>query len=191
MIAIQKHYKGTTNELLSYYPTFYSSIYEFVKIQKAAALILDKLIDAFQVCADDSNILTASESIIAFYEKIIGIKYSYMRTLEERRRLVLVYYNIFGKVSASKIINAIKYYTGADVEVRFTNQDEKGNYILEIECVRGNISSVFLEDVALLCKKIIPAHLLMAFSVTILPKGDLYAAALPQICANITVCTKE
>ena len=111
MIAIQKYYKGTASELLSYYPTFYAGIYEFVEVQKAAALALDKVIDAIQVSTDDSNILTASEKIIAYYEKIIGISYSRLRTVDERRRLVLAYYNIFGKVSATKIKNAIKFYT--------------------------------------------------------------------------------
>lgn len=191
MIAIQKHYKGTANELLSYYPTFYSSVYEFIEIQKAAALILDRLIDAFQVCTDDSNIITASEKIISYYEKIIGIGYSSLRTIEERRRLVLAYYNIFGKVSATKIKNAIKFYTGADVEIRFTKKDEQGNYILEIDCVRGEISSLFLDDIALLCKKIIPAHLFFSFIVTIVPQSNVYVGALPQINSNITIKSKE
>ncbi len=191
MIAIQKYYKGTASELLSYYPTFYAGIYEFVEVQKAAALALDKVIDAIQVSTDDSNILTASEKIIAYYEKIIGISYSRLRTVDERRRLVLAYYNIFGKVSATKIKNAIKFYTGADVEIRFTKKDEQGNYILEIECVRGEISSLFLDDIALLCKKIIPAHLFFSFIVTIKPKSDVYVGALPQINSHITIKSKE
>lgn len=160
MIAIPTYDKGTKEELLRYYPTFYRNVLEFVAVQGAAAIVLNKLCDIFQKCADDSNITTASEEIIAFYEKIIGIKYSSLRTLEERRRLVLAYYNIFGKVSATKIKKAISYYTGEEVDITFTTKDEKGNYILEINCARGNMNSLYLEDIDLLCKKIIPAHLL-------------------------------
>ena len=191
MIAIPKYFKGTKEELLSFYPHFYRDIKEISAINEATATELDKIIDCGQKVLDDSNITTADESIIKFYEDIIGIGYSSLRTLEERRRLVLAYYNIFGKVSASKIKNAIMYYTGAEVEIRFTNKDEKGNYLLEIECVRGTISSLFLDDIALLCKKILPAHLFLNFSITILPKGNVYVGALPQICTNITISSKE
>lgn len=191
MIAIPKYVDGTKEELLSFYPHFYRNVKELVAINETMALQLDKIMDCGQKVLDDSNITTADESIIKFFEDIIGIGYSSLRTLEERRRLVLAYYNIFGKVSASKIKNAIMYYTGAEVEIRFTKKDEKGNYILEIECVRGTISRLFLDDIALLCKKIIPAHLFLNFSVTILPKGSIYAGALPQVCTNITISSKE
>lgn len=191
MIAIPKYFKGTKEELLSFYPRFYREIKEISAINEAMATEIDKIIDCGQKVLNDSNITTADESIIKFYEDIIGIGYSSLRTLEERRRLVLAYYNIFGKVSASKIKNAIMYYTGAEVEIRFTNKDKKGNYILEIECVRGTISSLFLDDIALLCKKILPAHLFLNFSITILPKGNVYVGSLPQIHNSITVYSKE
>lgn len=174
MIAIPTYDEGTKEELLRYYPTFYRDVLEFVAVQKAAAIVLEMLFAAFQNCADDSNIITAPEQIIAYYEKIIGIKYSSLRTLEERRRLVLVYYNIFGKVSASKIKKTISYYTGEDVDITFNSKDEEGNYILEINCARGNMNSLYLEDISLLCKKIIPAHLL--YKVAILYKFAVIVA---------------
>lgn len=191
MIAIPKYIDGTKEELLSFYPHFYRNVKEMVAVNESMAAEIDKITDCGQKVLDDSNITTACESIIKFYEDIIGIGYSSLRTLEERRRLVLAYYNIFGKVSASKIKNAIMYYTGAEVEIKFINKDSKGNYLLEIECVRGTISSLFLDDIALLCKKIIPAHLFLNFSITILPKGNIYTGALPQICTNIAISSKE
>lgn len=191
MIAIPKYIDGTKEELLSFYPHFYRNVKEMVAVNESMADEIDKITDCGQKVLDDSNITTACESVIKFYEDIIGIGYSSLRTLEERRRLVLAYYNIFGKVSASKIKNAIMYYTGAEVEIKFINKDSKGNYLLEIECVRGTISSLFLDDIALLCKKIIPAHLFLNFSITIRPKGNIYTGALPQICTNITINSKE
>ncbi|MDO4301632.1 MAG: DUF2313 domain-containing protein [Clostridia bacterium] len=175
MIAIPTYVEGTKEELLRYYPTFYRNVLEFVAVQEAAVMMLERLFAVFQKCADDSNIITASEQIIAYYEKIIGIKYSGLRTLEERRRLVLVYYNMFGKVSATKIKNAISYYTGTIVDVSFTTKDERGNYILEISCARGDMNSLFLEDIKLLCEKIIPAHLL--YRVAMLYKFSVAIAA--------------
>lgn len=160
MIAIPKYVDGTKEELLSFYPHFYRNVKELVAINETMALQLDKIMDCGQKVLDDSNITTADESIIKFFEDIIGIGYSSLRTLEERRRLVLVYYNMFGKASASKLKNAIGYYTQEDVAVSFNTKDEDGNYILEINCERGNMNALFLEDIELLLKKIIPAHLL-------------------------------
>jgi hypothetical protein len=166
--------KGATEELLSYVPSFYRDITEFVAIQEAAAKEISVLFEAIQLVADDSNILTAQEKIIKYFEDIIGINYSSQRTLEERRRLVLVYYNIFGKVSGSRIERALSYYTEAPVEVDFDTRDEDKNYILEIKCERGKVNSLFLEDISLLCKKIIPAHLL--YRVALLYKVDVVVA---------------
>lgn len=160
MIAIPKYIDGTKEELLSFYPHFYRNVKEMVAVNESMAAEIDKITDCGQKVLDDSNITTACESIIKFYEDIIGIGYSSLRTLEERRRLVLVYYNIFGKVSATKLKNAIGYYTQEDVAVSFNNKDEGGNYILEINCERGDMNPLFLEDIWLLLKKIIPAHLL-------------------------------
>ena len=160
MIAIPKYFDGTKEELLSFYPHFYRNVKEIVAINESMATELDKIMDYGQMVLNDSNLTTASESVIEFFEKLIGIKRSSLRTLEERRRLVLVYYNIFGKVSASKLKRAIGYYTQEDVAVSFNTQDEDGNYILEINCERGNMNPLFLEDIWLLLKKIIPAHLL-------------------------------
>ncbi len=182
---------GFTEELLSFAPRFYRDIKEYVEIQKVLATVVDKLYLAFEEAAADSNVVTCSENVIAFFENVIGIDYSEERTLEERRRLVLVYINIFGKLSATKIKNAISYYTGAEVDVRFTKKDEKGNHILEIECYRGTINRMFLDDIALLLKKVVPAHLLLQFSVSIKPCKDLYCGVLPQIKEDITVYGKE
>lgn len=160
MIAIPKYFDGTKEELLSFYPHFYRNVKEIVAINESMATELDKIMDYGQMVLNDSNLTTASESVIEFFEKLIGIKRSSLRTLEERRRLVLVYYNMFGKASASKLKNAISYYTQEDVAVSFNTKDEDGNYILEINCERGDMNALFLEDIELLLKKIIPAHLL-------------------------------
>lgn len=188
MIAIPRHSKGTKEELLNYYPTFYRSIIEFVAIQEAAAMILDKLFDAFQQCADDSNLITARENIIAFYENIIGIKYASLRTLEERRRFVLVYCNMFGKVSATKIKNALRFYTGSDIDVKFNNKDSDGNYILEIIVKKGNNSEIIdLENINALLKKIIPAHLQYKSIINYNESKSLYTAVSVNTAMTYTI----
>lgn len=160
MIILPENKEKTKEKLIKMYPEFLRGIKEFTVIQEAAADILEEAADNVKIIINDSNLTTASESVIEFFEKLIGIKRSSLRTLEERRRLVLVYYNIFGKVSASKLKNAISYYTQEDVAVSFNTKDEDGNYILEINCERGDMNALFLEDIELLLKKIIPAHLL-------------------------------
>ena len=94
---------------------------------------------------DDSNITTAREAIISFYESIINVREA-NRSVEERRNLILLLFNMMGKLSASKIINVIKIYTGQDVEILFNRKDEKNNYILEILTQKDNIDSAFLSD---------------------------------------------
>mgnify|MGYP005758286383 CR=1 FL=1 len=160
MIVLPENKETTSEKLIKMYPEFLRGIKEFKVIQEVAADILEEAADNVKIIINDSNLTTASESVIEFFENLIGIKRSSLRTLEERRRLVLVYYNIFGKVSATKLKNAIGYYTQEDVAVSFNTKDEDGNYILEINCERGDMNPLFLEDIWLLLKKIIPAHLL-------------------------------
>lgn len=160
MIVLPENKEKTKEKLIKMYPEFLRDIKEFTVIQEAIADTFVETAEAVKIIINDSNLTTASESIIEFFEKLIGIKRSSLRTLEERRRLVLAYYNIFGKVSATKLKNAIGYYTQEDVAVSFNTKDEDGNYILKINCERGNMNALFLEDIELLLKKIIPAHLL-------------------------------
>lgn len=188
MISLPRHSKGTKEELLSYYPTFYRNIKEFVAIQEAAAIMLDKIFDALQICANDSNLITARENIIAFYENIIGIKCASLRTLEERRRLVLVYCNMFGKVSASKIKTALSYYTGAYVEIYFTDKDDKDNYILEIIVIKSEDSgAIDLENINIFLKKIIPAHLQYKSVINYKENNKLYANATVNTAMTYTI----
>lgn len=153
--------KGFIEELLSFAPEFYRHILEYEEIQKTLAVYIEKLYDSFDEAAAESNIITASEKVIEWFEKTIGLKYAGRRELEDRRRLVLLYYNCIGHISATKIKQLVSYYTGAKyVDVSFNARDEKGNYILEIGCDRTSIrDDVFLEDIDLLFRKIIPAHL--------------------------------
>lgn len=160
MITLPENKEKTKEKLIKMYPEFLRGIKEFAVIQEAVSDAFEGTAEAAKIIINDSNLTTASESVIEFFENLIGIKRSSLRTLEERRRLVLVYYNIFGKVSASKLKNAIGYYTQEDVAINFNNKDDAGNYILEINCVRGDMNPLFLEDIWLLLKKIIPAHLL-------------------------------
>lgn len=160
MIILPENKEKTATKLIKMYPEFLRNIRELTAIQEASADVLEEAADKVKIIINDGNLTTASESVIEFFENLIGIKRSSLRTLEERRRLVLVYYNIFGKVSATKLKNAISYYTMEDVAINFNTKDEEGNYILEINCERGDMNALFLEDIELLLKKIIPAHLL-------------------------------
>lgn len=184
MIAIPKNPKGTLTELMQMLPIFYSEVLEMVEIQRLSAEQINKLIDVAQELFIDSNIITASEKIIAFYEKIIGIKYSSQRTLEERRRLVLVYYNIFGKISASKIKRALKFYIESDINIDFSKKDKYGNYILEITCDRG-YENIDFESVGILLQKIIPAHLNPSIIIEIASKENIYAGAGIEIYTEL------
>lgn len=106
------------------YPEFYSKITDMCYVVNAEANMVDDVIDTAQTILDDSNITTAREAIISFYESIINVREA-NRSVEERRNLILLLFNMMGKLSASKIINVIKIYTGQDVEILFNRKDEK------------------------------------------------------------------
>lgn len=158
MKAIEKDVYGTFEELLRMYPEFYSKITDMCYVVNAEANMVDDVIDTAQTILDDSNITTAREAIISFYESIINVREA-NRSVEERRNLILLLFNMMGKLSASKIINVIKIYTGQDVEILFNRKDEKNNYILEILTQKDNIDSAFLSDMQFIMNRILPAHL--------------------------------
>ena len=159
MKAIEKNVYGTFEELLRMYPEFYREITDMCYVVFTEASMVDNVIDTAQTILDDSNITTARETIITFYENIINVREA-NQTIDERRNLILLLFNMIGKLSASKIINVIKIYTGQDVEVLFNRKDEKNNYILEILTQKDNIDSAFLSDMQFIMNRILPAHLI-------------------------------
>lgn len=159
MLYNNKFYKNSYEELLSFYPKFYRGVYEMEEILKTDGELCDQLESNIEQTLANSFIDSADESTIALWEDFLGISLMKHRTVEERRRMVRSFVVGTGKISATSIIEMIKSYTNADVEVRFESSDEEGNNRLYIDFDRGSNSNVYISDIENLISRKIPAHI--------------------------------
>lgn len=152
-------YETTYEELLSYYPNFYRKVFELKAILEAYGRICDNVIDTINAVLENSFIETADETMTSRLEKFLGIETDVNQTLEERRSLVYAHFVGFGKISASKIKEIVKAFTGADCTVTFEPTDDAGNNALIIEINRG-VNEIFsFTNINRTIANRIPAHI--------------------------------
>lgn len=154
-----RHFKNNYEELITYYPRYYRSVFEMVEILKAHGQISDDMEANIEQTYLNSFIDYANEATITKLEKFLLIGLNKSRTIEERRRLVKSYFVGFGKVSASMLEEMITSYTNAPVKSRFEPFDEEGNNRLYIEFERGKEPTLYMSDIMLLLSKKLPAHI--------------------------------
>ena len=156
----QKYYPGNYEELITYYPKFYRDVLEMRAILEAHGAVLDELEDNIELVFFNNFIDTADEQTIADLERFLGIKLNRSRSLEVRRRFVKSFFVGFGKVSASILEAIISSYTHDTVRSRFEPFDSAGNNMLHLEYRRGDVPTLYLEDITYLISKKMPAHIL-------------------------------
>lgn len=152
-------YDSTFEELLTFYPNFYRRIFELRAILEANGRICDNIIDTINAVLENSFIASADEPTIKRLEKFLGIAPDDKKTLEERRSLVHAHFVGFGKISASKIKEMVKAFTGADSTVFFKPIDANGNNALTIELNRGDNSALNFTAINETIASRIPAHI--------------------------------
>ena len=152
-------FDSTYEELISFYPNFYRKIFELRAILEAYGRICDNVIDTINAVLDNSFIETVDETMTARLEKFLGIEADEKQTLEERRSLVYAHFVGFGKISASKIKEIIKAFTGADSTVSFKPTDDAGNNKLIIEIDRGKNAGVNFAEINRTLASRLPAHI--------------------------------
>ena len=152
-------FDSTYEELITFYPAFYRDVFEMRAILEAEGGLADDVIKAINTVIDNSFVETADESMITRLEAFLGLETDKNRSLEERRRLVRAFFVGFGKLSASKIEEAIRSFTGAGSKVYFPRTDDAGNCTLIIEMERGDIPEISYADIETVLSKKIPAHI--------------------------------
>ena len=152
-------FDSTYEELISYYPAFYRNVKEMRAILETQGRICDNCVSAINAIFENCFIESADEATISRLEAFLEIQPTPNSTLEERRRYVRAYFVGFGKISASKLKEIIRAFTGADSKITFGQSDEKGNNTLLIEIERGNNTDISYKDIESNISKRLPAHI--------------------------------
>ena len=147
-------------ELISWYPRFYRDVREMVAILKAHGSLGDGMQEGIEKVLANAFVDTADPETIEKLEKFLGISLHKERDIEERRRLVKAYLIGFGSMTADKLRDMIQGYTGAQVRIEFKPDcDEEHNSWLLIDYERGDVETLYVDDILKLLSKKIPAHI--------------------------------
>lgn len=104
--------------MMGYLPLYWHESAEMQQILRAQGAELDTLKEKIQSIYDDAFIMLASESRIAEWEKWLGLPP--VGTLDERRRKVLSYFQVFVKLNEGVIKTlTATLYRGARAKVKF------------------------------------------------------------------------
>ena len=168
-----KFFKSSFEELLSYYPRFYYDVFEMVEILKADGRLADDIEAGAETALANCFIDTADEATIEQWERFLEIDLIRPGSLEERRGLIKSFVIGTGNISASALRSIISAYTGAAVECKFEPADNEGNNKLFITFDRGKHGEIYLDDIAALILKKIPAHICYSIIMDIVPEKPL------------------
>lgn len=111
-------------EMMNYLPPYWHESEEMQQIMKAQGAEFDKLDVKTETIYTDAFIMTASEARIAEWEK--KLKLPPAGTLDERRRKVLSYFQVFVKLSETSIQALTELlYRGARAKLVFKDSEIK------------------------------------------------------------------
>lgn len=140
-------------ELLSYYPIFYKDIREMNAILHISGSMLDGMASAMEEVVLNRFIDTMDEETTSRWETFLYLTANRNRPLEERKHLIHALLIGHGKISASKIKEVVKVFTGLTAEVEFIRE------CLTVKVPLDGEYQFLLSDIKNLFKKRIPAHL--------------------------------
>lgn len=146
-------------ELITFYPAFYRDVFEMRAILEAEGKIIDDATATINGVIENSFVESADEAMITRLEAWLHLDTDKSRPLEERRRLVYSFFVGFGKLSASKLKESLRAFTGADSNIYFAPTDKAGNNTLIIEMQRGENADISYSDIETVLAKKIPAHI--------------------------------
>lgn len=159
MLPSSAFWKNNYEELITYYPRFYRDVLEMDAILRSEGRLADGIQDGIKTILSNSFVSTANEDTLTMLEKFLGLQLQKQRTVEERRRILMSFFVGMGKVSASRIVELIKAYTGADINCEFYPFDAEGNNRLDIKFDRGSEANIYIADIYTLLAKMLPAHI--------------------------------
>lgn len=159
MTMFNPYWKCNYDELITFYPRYYREVLEMDAILHAEGKLADGIQNGIDLMLLNNFIDTADSDTITKLESFLGLSLMKQRTLDERKRLVKSFFAGQGKVSASRISEMIRAYTGADTECEFYPFDEEMNNRLDIQFERGSEAVIYTSDIYTLLAKMLPAHI--------------------------------
>ncbi|MBR2443114.1 MAG: DUF2313 domain-containing protein [Rikenellaceae bacterium] len=179
-------YDSTYEELITFYPAFYREVKEIKAILEAQGEITDGVIADINRVIENSFIATADETMITRLEKFLGLPTDTSKSLEDRRQAVSVCFYGFGKLSASKLKETLKAFSGVDCNIKFAPADEAGNNRLDIAI--PNPKRDFDPQVALdLLAKRLPAHLWYKVNISRNHDGTMFIGFVLRLTKKVEV----
>ena len=159
MSIFNPYWKCNYDELITYYPRYYRDVLEMDAILHAEGRLADGLQNGIDLILMNNFIDGADEDTIGKFEQFLGLSLLKRRYVEERRRLVKSFFAGMGKVSATRIAETIRAYTGAETTCDFYPFDEERNNRLDILFQRGNEETIYVSDIYTLLERMLPAHI--------------------------------
>lgn len=105
------------DQIVSYGPKWWTEYREMDANYRFAGWTLDLMAYWLEKIIQNQFPAIADENTIRILERILGIEYDPDATLEERRKIVAIYYSGTGKLSKSVIQSTVKFYTGCDCDI--------------------------------------------------------------------------
>ena len=141
-------------ELMSYYPNFWKEILEMRVNNRFAGYTLDRAAGDMEQAVLDQFFETCSQEMVLRYERFLEAE-NPGKELEERRRLLKIAWNGAGKLSAGRIVEAIRQFYGKklDVVVLFTDRVEIRIQKLDSDLTIDRAIDVYL-------RRVMPANIL-------------------------------
>lgn len=159
------YYKSNFEELLTYYPRFYSEVLEMVEILKAFGFTLDEAEAAIERVFLNGFIYEADAETIKGWEEILNIENNPAFTLDQRKKVVISILRGFGHIGEQTIRDIIASFTDGAVEFDYLRG------IIDIT-IDGELFSEML--VLNTLYKRIPAHLKIDMRVRITRQSRLH-----------------
>lgn len=175
------------DEMISWYPTFYRDVLEMNAILKAYGGISDDLQTAIETVLYNFFIDTADEPSVRRMEDFLGIYGEVTSSLEARKAYVKSYYLGFGKMSETIIRKIIATFSGYDSHCKLEPYDEVKNNCLYISFEENAELKDYIDGIARLLLRRVPAHLVMRFIYIDHTQGYLYSGAIPRVKYRIVV----
>lgn len=159
MSMFNPYWKCNYDELITFYPRYYRDVLEMDAILHAEGKLADGIQNGIDLMLLNNFIESADDDTITKLEEFLGLSLMKQRTLDEKRRFIKSVIAGQGKVSASRISEMIRAYTGADTECEFYPFDEEKNNRLDVRFERGSESVIYASDIYTLLAKMLPAHI--------------------------------
>lgn len=168
-------------EIVSYGPMWWTEYLEMDAVYKFAGWTLDLMAWFLEKIVGNQFPGTADEEGLAIFENILGIQPEAGSSLEERRKIVLLYYSGTGKLSGSVIQNLIRSYMGCDSDILWDGQ------IFEIKILGEDGPQQLNEGFLEVIRRRMPAHIAYGISLKEQIMQPEYVALAHTLAPHLTI----